>query len=99
MELSKEHFDKVISGLATKEDVKATKDDLTTDISAFRENVDERIEEMGARLVELDATVDGLAGMVNRGFDDMKRLLDVREQVERHEREIEEMKRTLDLMS
>jgi hypothetical protein len=87
MDITREYFDEQFSKL-TKEvagikEVMATKDDLTALESRITESVDRKI--------------DDLARMVQDGFADVAERLDVREQLEQHERDIESIKRALKL--
>jgi AmiR/NasT family two-component response regulator len=73
----------------TKEYLDAQFAQLSRDISGIKET-------MATRQDLRDAT-DELARMVNAGFEEAYRRLDVREQVERHERVLQEIKQTLKL--
>jgi archaellum component FlaC len=73
----------------TKEYLDAQFAQLARDIGGIKET-------MATRQDVRDAT-DELARMVNTGFEEVHRKLDVREQVEQHSREIQEIKRALKL--
>lgn len=84
MNLTKEHFDKALKGLATKADLKhfATKDDLN-----------DRFEHQTRLLMAYsDQQIEKLAAMVAEGFEELRTLLDVRERVEKLEKEIRKIK-------
>ena len=66
------------------------------------EYLDKRLESLATKLTDhfdrkIDEQTEALARMVNSGFEEVYRRLDVREQVEQHGRDIEEIKRVLKL--
>jgi hypothetical protein len=73
----------------TKEYLDAQFAQLARDIGGIKEI-------MATRQDVRDAT-DELARIVNAGFEEVYRKLDVREQVEQHERDIQDIKRALKL--
>ena len=83
MELTKEYFDKMIAGLATKDDLVG----LETRLIA---HVDKKQDELAAM------TQEGLKDMAER-ITALKETLDVREQVERHEQKLQQIMRELKL--
>ena len=83
MELTQEHFDKTIKGLATKSDIQDLKSDMTA---------------METRLIDrIDESQQELAGMIARGFADFKHQLDVRKEVEVLEKQMYEVRQELNL--
>ncbi|MDA2925096.1 hypothetical protein MYX65_10700 [Acidobacteria bacterium AH-259-L09] len=86
---------KEIKLLATKEELLATKEDL----SQIRKEV--RLlatkEELLATKEDLTQQIEGLAAMVNRGFDDIKSQLDIRKTVREHGRKILRLERALNI--
>lgn len=85
MELTKEYFDSKLEGLATKADLErfATKDDLAT--------LEQRL------ITHTDERVDELARMVQRGFEDITKRLDVRQEVQELKSQMHEVRRELNL--
>lgn len=102
MNLTKEHFDKALKSLATKDDLKkfatkeelkklATKDDLKNLIT--REELNDRFEHQTRLLMAYaDQQTENLAAMVAQGFEEIKDMLDVRERVEKLEKEVKRIK-------
>jgi hypothetical protein len=62
---------------------------LTADIATLKEGV--------ATKQDVRDAVDELARITNAGFEAIYQRLDVREQVEKHEHDIQELKKALDL--
>ena len=67
------------------------------------EYLDKKLEGLATKLTEhfdqkIDEQTEDLAHMVNSGFEEVYRRLDVREQVAQHSRDIEEIKRALKLV-
>lgn len=87
MELTKEHFDQALKGLATKTDLEATENDLAETITA----TERRLMKHSGELQE------ELARMVSNGFADVQKRLDVKERIERHEKAILTMSKKLGL--
>jgi hypothetical protein len=58
--------------------------------------LDEQFSKLAMKQDVRDA-IDELARITNVGFDEVYRRLDVREQVEKHEHDIQELKRALNL--
>jgi hypothetical protein len=93
-ELTKEHFDQLLKGLATKADLKglATKEELKglatkADLKGVATKDDLVATER--RLVKrIDEAQEELARMVASGFEDVQRRLDVTAQVKEHERKL-----------
>ena len=83
MDLTKEHFDKTISGLATKIDLKASKSDL--------KGMEERI------LSRIDDAQEELAIMAANGFEDIQRRLDVSDKINTFERKFEKLAKSLNI--
>jgi hypothetical protein len=86
MNLTKEYLDKALKNLATKDDLKkfTTKDDLN-----------DRFEHQTAMLVSyIERAVESLATMVAEGFNELQSSLDVRERVQKLEKEIKQIKET-----
>lgn len=87
MNLTKEHLDKALKGLATKDDLKkfVTKGDL-----------DERFEKQTRILMAYSDDQNGkLAAMVADGFEEVKELLDVRERMMQLEKDMRKIKEAL----
>jgi len=61
-----------------------------------KEYFDQQIAKLATKEDVQDA-VDDLARITNDGFGELYRRLDVREQVEEHEREIQDIKRALNI--
>ena len=89
MELTKEHFDQTIKGLATKNELKnlATKDDLQKAVSSSEKKIIARIDE----------AQEELAQITSGGFDDVLDRLDVRERMQKLEKEMAKIKVALHL--
>ncbi|MDQ3819915.1 MAG: hypothetical protein M3362_19880 [Acidobacteriota bacterium] len=85
MNLTKEHFDKALKGLATK-------DDLTK----LAGQIDDRFEKQTNILMAYsDEQVSKLAAMVAEGFDEIRELLDVRERIDQLEKDMRKIKEAL----
>lgn len=105
MNLSKEHFDKALKNLATKNDLKnfATKDELKRlatkeDLQQFvtKADLDDRFEHQTRLLMAYtDNSVEKLAAMVAEGFEEIKELLDVRERMAQLEKDVRKLKEAL----
>jgi hypothetical protein len=83
MNLTKEYFDKALKNLATKDDLKklATKDELAKQTQLLMAHTADQIE--------------GLARMIEAGFQDVQERLDVKERVGKLERELKKIKEAL----
>ena len=90
MPLDEEYFDKVISGLATREDLKAFA--TSEDLKAYATMED--LEARTADIIHLIITkFDDLNTIVSAGFTGLTRDVHaLREQVDRHEDDIQELK-------
>jgi hypothetical protein len=87
MNLTKEHFDKALKGLATKKDLEkfVTKADL-----------DSRLEKQTQTLMAYtDDRVEGLARMIQAGFEDIQQRLDVTDRVKQLEKDMKKIKDAL----
>lgn len=87
MQITKEYLDKVLKNLATKNDLKklATKNEL-----------DRLIASQTRRLIEIiDDRVEGLARIINHGFEDIKIELDTRDRVGELEKDVKRIKDAL----
>jgi phosphopantetheine adenylyltransferase len=71
----------------TKEYLDAQFAQLSRDVGGIKESVDELARMVNNEVIE----------PFNRRFDELQEKLDVREQVERHERVLQEIKQTLKL--
>jgi hypothetical protein len=83
MNLTKEHFDKALKGLASKKDLEkfATKADL-----------DARMEKQTAALMAYtDDRLESLAGMIQAGFEDLQQRLDVNDRIEKLEKDMKKI--------
>lgn len=83
--ITKEYFDEQMSTLVAK-------------IDGLDRIFDERLTaQTGELKAYTNARFEELAGMVQRGFADLSEQLDMREQVEQHERDIQHIKQALNL--
>ena len=91
MEITKDYLDSSLKDLAktlaTKTDLSDFKSDLKSDMKAMETRLIDRIDESQAEL----------ARMVTRGFEDLKKQLDVREEVEVLEQQMHEVRLKLNL--
>ena len=85
--IPKEYFDEHMSKLAGE--IGTIKQTMATmkDLQQFEQNLK----------TYTDGKFEDLAGMVQRGFEEVYQRLDVREQLERHEHDIQDIKRALKL--
>src|ERR1051326_3462053 len=95
-ELTKEHFEHVIKGLATKNDLKGlvTKDELKTALSTAVAPLATKaqVEASEQRVIKrIDEAQEELARMVAAGFEDIQDRLDVREQMKAYERKLQRL--------
>ncbi len=86
MELTQDYLDKQLKMLATKEDIKAAFESQTKDLKSYADQQTETL----ARII-----ASTVADPMERHFTDLKDLLQIKEIVERHEREIERLKALL----
>jgi predicted amino acid dehydrogenase len=89
MELTKEHFEKVVKNFAEKDDLKslASKEDLQKTILAAEKRIINRI----------DDAQEELAIMAKNGFEDVLDRLDVTERMQKLETEMAKIKTALHL--
>jgi len=108
MELTKEYFDQVVSGLATKKELAglatkdqlaglATKKDLETGLGATEKRLMQRIDEAQEELARIIA--DTIAAPFTRRFDALEESLAVKEDVATLKRQMSEIRSTLHLSS
>jgi len=76
-QLTQEHFDEVMKGLATKGDLTVLRDDLTAHIDAT--------------IIGVRNDISGLRAEMNVRLDAMLELLDMRNRVETLERQVAEL--------
>jgi hypothetical protein len=83
MELSQEYFDQQLGKLVTKTDLDAA---LTAQTESLKNYTDNQTESL-ARIIALN-----VADPMEKHFAELKDLLQIKETVQRHEREIERLK-------
>lgn len=96
------NFDKTVKGLATKDDLKsfATKDDLSkaTKGLATKDDLAAAISASEKKIIaRIDLAQEELAIITKSGFDDVFDRLDVKERVEKLEKDMVQMKMALRL--
>jgi len=78
MELTQEHFDQALKGLATKKDLAATEAPMAT-----KEDLTDGLAATEARIIKrIDKAQEELARMVSSGFEDIQERLDVTERLD-----------------
>ncbi len=105
MELTKEYFEQhldqqfaeKLKNLATKDDLKgfATKDDLKTSLAAQSEELKAFAEEQTESLARIIAAT--VVEPMEAGFREIKGLLKISDQVNRHETDIQLLKQKLNI--
>lgn len=86
-DLTREYLDKKLDKLATKEDIKGVKVSLEAKIE----------KEVGRLETKIETEVAGLARITKNGLDEIKKELDVRKQVENHNRRIYQIEQALNI--
>jgi len=100
MELTKEHFDKVLKGLSIKEDLTglAKKEDLASLAKSTKEDLRKAVAPLATtRQVQeiVDKAVEELARITNSGFEDVLDRLDVRERMAKMEKKMMKIEQAL----
>ena len=91
-ELTKEHFEQVIKGLVTKDDLKG----LATIADLKPLATKAQVEASEQRVIKrIDEAQEELARMVSAGFEDIQNRLDVTEQVKTFERKFQKLEEAL----
>lgn len=86
-ELTKQYFDKQLNKLATKEDIRDVKGFVKTEIN----NLEIKLE------TKIETEIAELARITKNGLDEVKKELDVRKQVENHNRRIYQIEQALNI--
>lgn len=84
-DLTKQYFDKQLGKLATKQDIVKLETKIET--------------EAGRLETKIETEVADLARITKNGFDEIKKELDVRKQVENHNRRIYQIEQALNIAS